>query len=41
MKLDEMEFDDPYETLRPCRSRIVTGIVMIVVLAILTFLLSG
>lgn len=35
-----MKFIEPYETLRPCRSRVIAGIVMIAVLAGLVFLLS-
>ena len=41
MKFEHIEFDSPYETLRPCRSRIVAGVVMIAALAVVTYLLSG
>lgn len=36
-----LRFAEPYEVLRPCRSRIVAGAAMIAVLAAVTFLLSG
>jgi len=32
---------EPYETLRPCRSRIIAGGVMVVVAFALIFVISG
>jgi hypothetical protein len=35
-----MKYVDPYEILTPCRSRVITGAVVIAVVAVLIFILS-
>ncbi len=35
-----MKFVDPYEILGPCRSRVIAGVVMLAVLAVVIFVLA-